>query len=69
MSLFLNFYFFGWQNIGGGTIAPPPAPPPVPTAMSSAIWPSLPKKHYNGLINQSKIIARLWSEGRAVGSK
>ena len=34
MSLFLKI--FGWQNIGGGAIAPPaPPPPPVPTAMVS----------------------------------
>ena len=26
---------------------------PSPGFLSSAIWPSLPKKHYNGLINQS----------------
>ena len=25
-----------------------------PGFLSSATWPSLPKKHYNGLINQSK---------------
>ena len=40
MSLFLNSYFFGWQNIGGGG----QSPPPVPTAMifnwtdSAAVW-------------------------------
>ena len=26
---------------------------PNPGFLSSATWPSLPKKHYNGLINQS----------------
>ena len=26
---------------------------PGPGFLSSATWPSLPKKHYNGLINQS----------------
>ena len=28
---------------------------PVPGFLSSATWPSLQKKHYNGLINQSTI--------------
>ena len=35
MSLFLNSYFFGWQNIGGGGPLPPP---PVPTAMGIHYW-------------------------------
>ena len=32
MSLFLNSYLFGWQNIEGNCPPPPPCPP-VPTAM------------------------------------
>ena len=35
---------------------------PGPGFLSSATWPSLPKKHYNGLINQvAYVIATLWS--------
>ena len=33
---------------------------PGPGFLSNATWPSLPKKHYNGLINRSHGVIKVW---------